>query len=306
MTPGEQLAYLHQHLGTALRGRTKAVEQASVCLIAGGHLLIEDVPGVGKTTLARAMAGVFALSFRRIQFTSDLLPSDILGVSVYDQSAGRFQFKPGPIFTNVLLSDELNRATPRTQSALLEAMSEGQVSAEDQTYKLPVPFIVVATQNPVEHYGTFPLPESQLDRFLMRIEIGYPDTADEKALLTAENVGNMDAEPFPPEDLISLQNLCAQVQLESSLADYLLAIVKMTRESTEIELGVSTRGALALKRAAQGYALFHGRDYITPDDIQAAAEPVLAHRILLRRSEGGIAEKVLVIRRILERIDVPL
>lgn len=306
MRPSEQLAYLHQHLGTALRGRAKAVEQAAVCLIAGGHLLIEDVPGVGKTTLARAMASVFALAFRRVQFTSDLLPADILGVSVYDQAAGRFQFKPGPIFTNVLLADELNRATPRTQSALLEAMSEGQVSAEDQTYKLPTPFIVVATQNPVEHYGTFPLPESQLDRFLMRIEIGYPDAADEKALLTAAKVGVMEAEPFPPEDLVRLQALCSQVQLESSLADYLLAIVKMTRESPDIELGVSPRGALALKRAAQGYALFHGRDFVTPDDIQEACEPVLAHRILLRRGEGGTPEKLLMIRRILERIDVPL
>jgi MoxR-like ATPase len=306
MTQAGYIAALRKHLEGALLGRSQAVAQAMVCLVAGGHLLIEDVPGVGKTTLARAMAGAFALSFRRVQFTSDLLPADILGVSVFDPSNGRFQFKPGPVFTNVLLADELNRATPRTQSALLEAMSEGQVSGEEATYKLPEPFIVIATQNPVEHYGTFPLPESQLDRFLMRIEIGYPDKKDEKLLLTENRRDAAAVESMPTGALLELQSACDQVKLESSLADYLLLLVHETREAGDVELGVSTRGALALKRASQGYALVRGRDYVTPDDIQVAAEGVLAHRLVLKRAEGGAREKTLYIRKLLERVEAPV
>lgn len=307
MTVGEQIAALRAHLVGALKGRPRAVEQATVCMLAGGHLLLEDVPGVGKTTLARAMAGAFELAFRRVQFTSDLLPADIVGVAIFDPPSGRFQFKPGPVFTNVLLADELNRATPRTQSALLEAMSEGQVSGEDATYKLPEPFLVVATQNPIEHHGTFPLPESQLDRFLMRIEIGYPDVEDEKRILVDDRRGG-GAKPavMPPDALVALQKAAAGVRLEDSMADYLLALVRETREAAEIELGVSTRGALALKRAAQAYALLRGRDFVVPDDVQAAAEPVLAHRLVLKRTEGGTREKMMYVKKLLERVDVPV
>lgn len=305
MNAAGRLAQLRAHLSAALRGRPQAVEQAMACMLAGGHLLIEDVPGVGKTTLARAMAGAFALGFKRIQFTSDLLPSDILGVSVFDASGGRFHFKPGPVFTNVLLADELNRATPRTQSALLEAMSEGQVSFEEQTYSLSKPFLVVATQNPVEHHGTFPLPESQLDRFLMRIEIGYPSLADERALLTSAPSERLESHE-PPESLLELQAATAKVNLQPALADYLLALIAATREAPEVQLGASTRGALALKAAAQGYAMIAGRDYVVPDDIQAAAEPVLAHRLMLRKGEGSAQERSLFVRRLLERVEIPI
>jgi MoxR-like ATPase len=306
MTLQEKLSLLRNRLETSLRGRPEAVEAAMICLITGGHLLIEDVPGVGKTTLARAVADAFAIGFRRIQFTSDLLPADILGVTVIDQKSGDFQFRPGPIFSNVLLADELNRATPRTQSALLEAMSEGQVSIDDQTHALPHPFLVIATQNPIEHHGTFPLPESQLDRFLMRIEIGYPHLDDEKALL----LGNQDVQQvgpaMPRDELIAMQERVAAVTMEPAVVDYMLRLVRTTREDSNIELGVSTRGALALKKAAQGYALLRGRDFIVPDDVQTAAEPVLAHRILLRRAEGGTYEKLLAVRKLIEQVEAPV
>lgn len=307
MSVDERIAGLRTHLTGALKGRPQAVEQATVCMLSAGHLLLEDVPGVGKTTLARAMAGAFDLGFRRVQFTSDLLPADIVGVSVFDPPSGRFQFKPGPVFTNVLLADELNRATPRTQSALLEAMSEGQVSGEDATYRLPEPFLVVATQNPIEHHGTFPLPESQLDRFLMRIEIGYPDAEDERRILADDRRAAPPKPPaMPPDELTALQKAAADVKLEETVAGYLLTLVRATREAPEVELGVSTRGALALKRAAQAYALLRGRDYVVPDDVQAAAEPVLAHRLVLRRTEGGAREKRMYVQKLLDRVEVPV
>ncbi len=307
MSVSPAIENLRAHLAEALRGREHAVERAMVCMVAPGHLLIEDVPGVGKTTLARAMAGAFDLSFRRVQFTSDLLPADLLGVSVFDPAKSQFQFKPGPVFTNVLLADELNRATPRTQSALLEAMSEGQVSGEDATHALPVPFMVVATQNPIEHHGTFPLPESQLDRFLMRIEIGYPDADQEKSLLLKS--GRPGIQPAPsvsPESLLDLQKRADAVKIDDSLAEYMLSLVRYTREDPDVELGISTRGILALKRASQGYAVIRGREFVTPDDIQAAAEPVLAHRIMLRKGEGGAREKSLYVRKLLEHVEVPI
>lgn len=302
----EQLAGIRARISTALRGRADVVERALVCLLTGGHLLIEDVPGVGKTTLARAMAAAFDLSFRRIQFTSDLLPADILGVSVLDSTTASFQFRPGPIFSHLLLADELNRATPRTQSALLEAMSEGQVSIEDQTHDLPQPFLVIATQNPTEHHGTFPLPESQLDRFLMRIDIGYPDAEAEKSLLLGESAETAPLDPLRPETLLEIQRQTAEVRIDDSIADYLLAVIRATREDDRIELGISTRGALALKRASQGFAVLAGRDYVVPDDVQTAAEPVLAHRILLRHAEAGSREKILTIRQLIEQTEVPV
>ncbi len=306
MSADASLDVLRRHLSAALRGRPQAVERAMIGLLTGGHLLIEDVPGVGKTTLARAMAQAFALSFRRIQFTSDLLPADILGVSVLDTATNRFTFKQGPVFTNVLLADELNRATPRTQSALLEAMSEGQVSVDDETHGLPQPFLVVATQNPVEHHGTFPLPESQLDRFLLRMEIGYPDAGDERSLLLGEHLEGRVEGGLAREELLRLQQATAAVHIDPSVAEYMLALVRATRDDPAIELGVSTRGALALKRAAQGVAMLKGRDYVVPDDVQAAAEPVLAHRLMLRRAEGSAREKSLVVRQLVERIEAPL
>ena len=306
MIGAEQLAGIRTRIASELRGRSEAVERALVCLLTGGHLLIEDVPGVGKTTLARAMADAFELSFRRIQFTSDLLPADILGVSVLDPAKGTFHFRSGPIFSNLLLADELNRATPRTQSALLEAMSEGQVSIEDETHALPRPFLVIATQNPTEHHGTFPLPESQLDRFLMRIEIGYPDADAEKSLLLGRESEQAPLEPLHPDTLLEIQQATAGVRIEDSVADYMLSIIGATREDNRIELGISTRGALALKRASQGFAVLAGRDYVVPDDVQQAAEPVLAHRILLRHAEAGTREKILMIRQLVEQIEVPI
>lgn len=306
MTLAARVDRLRRFLGAALRGRPEAVDRAAVCMLASGHLLIEDVPGVGKTTLARAMAGAFDLSFRRIQFTSDLLPADIVGASVLEPGTGHFSFRPGPIFANIVLADELNRATPRTQSALLEAMSEGQVSTDEGSHPLPRPFLVVATQNPIEHHGTFPLPESQLDRFLMRIEIGYPDSGAERALVLGQSQASMSQEPASVTELLELQACTAAVSIDDALGDYMFRLAHTTRQDPAIELGVSTRGLLALKQAAQGFAILAGRDYMVPDDIQAAAIPVLAHRILLKRADAPMRERALTIQRLLERVEVPV
>ncbi len=285
---------------------------AIACFVARGHLLIEDVPGVGKTTLARALARSAGGSFRRIQFTSDLLPSDILGVTVYDQDSGEFIFKPGPIFANVVLADEINRATPRTQSALLEAMSEGQVSTEDETRDLPDPFMVVATQNPQEQYGTYPLPESQMDRFLLRIRIGYPDEASEGRIVAG---GRRAVDPdrlepvIRPDELLALADRADDVRVDPSLIQYAMGVVTQTRRSRALALGVSTRGAMAWVQAARAWALLGGRTYCVPDDLKELALPALAHRVLLEshhESLGKIrSESERLIGEILSRVKVP-
>ncbi|HKG22562.1 MAG TPA: AAA family ATPase, partial [Blastocatellia bacterium] len=251
ITTAGKIEQLQSTIESVIRGKSEVVELALVSLLAGGHLLIEDVPGVGKTTLAQAIARSFDCSFQRIQFTSDMLPSDILGLEVYNQQQGTFEFKSGAIFANVILADEINRTTPKTQSALLEAMAEGHVTVEQSTYQLPRPFLVLATQNPVEHHGTYPLPESQLDRFLMRLRMGYPDSENEKAILRQQTI-NSPLDHITPvmhsDDVLALQAEVREVSVDDSLIDYLIRIVRATREAEILDLGVSPRGSLALHR----------------------------------------------------------
>jgi MoxR-like ATPase len=287
------------------------VRLAVIGLIARGHLLIEDVPGVGKTTLAAALARSIGAGFQRIQFTSDMLPSDVLGVSVWEPKLSEFVFRPGPLFTNIVLADEINRTTPKTQSSLLEAMNEAQVSLDHSTYPLPRPFMVLATQNPREYEGTYPLPESQLDRFLLRIRIGYPDAVDERAVLR----GNTAPTParLPPvlgaDDVLQLQDEAERVRAEESVLDYLVAIANATRRSALLSLGVSPRGSLALLRAARARALADGRDYLVPDDIKELAVAALAHRIIVKSrmpgSSGGSMDGEAAIRAIVQDVPVP-
>jgi MoxR-like ATPase len=299
---------LQQNVSRALVGKDEVVRLALIGLLARGHLLIEDVPGVGKTTLAAALARSIGAGFQRIQFTSDMLPADVLGVTVWEPQRADFVFKPGPLFTNVVLADEINRTTPKTQSSLLEAMNESQVSLDHTTYPLPRPFMVLATQNPREYEGTYPLPESQLDRFMLRIRIGYPEIADEKAILRASR-------PVAPEDLgpvvtvaelLRLQDEAEQVRADEAVLDYLLAIVNATRASPLLALGASPRGSLALLRVARARALTQGRDYLVPDDVKAMAAPALAHRIIVKGHEtvpGGAAEAVL--QAVVQDVAVP-
>jgi MoxR-like ATPase len=307
------LRNLEAGLRRVIRGNGEPVRMALVALLAHGHLLIEDVPGVGKTTLAHALARSLNCTFHRIQFTSDLLPSDVIGISVYNQHLETFEFKPGPVFANILLADEINRTTPKTQSALLEAMNERQVTVDNRTYPLPDPFLVIATQNPIEHHGTYPLPESQLDRFLMRIRMGYPGTEGEKDILRA--LGSSDgAEPLETAataaEVRLLQEAVRAVAVEEPLADYLLAIVNKTREHENLALGVSPRGSQMLFRAAQSLAFLEGRRYAIPDDFKRLAVPVFAHRVVvstryastLKKSEQAEA----IVRGILETTEVPL
>lgn len=282
-------------------GKQREVRLCMTCLLAGGHLLIEDIPGVGKTTLAQTLARALGLDYQRIQFTSDLLPADILGAAIFERDSGRFIFQPGPIFSQLILADEVNRATPKTQSALLEAMEEKQVTIEGETRPLPLPFFVIATQNPRHQIGTFPLPESQLDRFLMRIDIGYPDETAERELLEGRDRRQMlaDLEPLlDPERLLLLQQKVNAVHTAPALLDYLQAIVRHTRENPDFESGLSPRAALALKRAAQAWAMLDGRTAVIPEDVQAVLEGVVSHR-LHRRGEDtdamhrpGIAEQI--------------
>lgn len=306
------LVRLKETVETALEGKPDVVELALVALLAGGHLLIEDVPGVGKTTLARALARSVGGEMRRIQFTSDLLPSDVLGVSVYDQRTGSFAWRQGPIFANVLLADEINRASPRTQSALLEAMNEGQVSADGETRILPEPFFVIATQNTQDFAGTFPLPESQLDRFMLRIRIGYPSAQTEARLLSRAVTDTVADLPciLEPAQLVSLQRQVRRVEIEQSIIDYVLAIVAATRSTPTVALGASTRGTVALGMAARARALLRGRDFVLVEDVLDLAVPVLAHRIRVAAYADGFTvgrdEAEVAIRELVARIPLPL
>jgi MoxR-like ATPase len=307
---------LRTNLERALRGKPDVVQRASECLVAGGHLLLEDVPGVGKTTLAQAIARSIAGEFRRVQFTSDLLPADLIGTSLPElaegRPTGRFEFHRGPLFANVVLADEINRASPKVQSALLEAMAERAITVEGHTHALPHPFFVVATQNPLDHHGTHPLPESQLDRFLVRRGIGYPDREDEAAVLREDPSTSALPELSPvltPADVRGLQEAAARVKLADSLAGYILDIVQETRDHEAITVGVSPRGAIALRRAAQARALLDGRDYCIPEDIRDLGTDVLAHRLVVatRASrERGSEEGTWILREILEQIPIPL
>ena len=271
-----------QALGTIILGKSEQISLALACLLARGHLLIEDLPGLGKTMLAQSLARVLGLSFRRIQFTSDLLPADIIGVSVFRQESGEFEFQPGPVFAQLILADEVNRATPKAQSALLEAMEEHQVSVDGNTRELPTPFFVVATQNPGDQIGTFPLPESQLDRFLMRVEIGYPDEESERELIAGEDRRAMikDIEPVTGADmLIALQRAAREVPITDALVSYVQALVRHTRESADIEIGLSPRGAQALVAAARARAFVENHSGVYPDDLQAVFASVAGHRL---------------------------
>jgi MoxR-like ATPase len=309
----EKIDLLQAAIERVIRGKPEAVRLAIVTLLAGGHLLIEDVPGVGKTTLAHALARALDCSFQRIQFTSDLLPSDVIGVSVYNQQDALFEWKPGPIFANVILADEINRTTPKTQSALLEAMAEKHVTVEGVTHALPTPFIVLATQNPIEHHGTYPLPESQLDRFMLRLRIGYPGASDERQILRdrehAEPLDQMQP-VMNAADILELQEAVAEVSVDDAIVDYLMRIVAATRASEMLDLGASPRGTLALFRAAQALALTEERSYCLPDDIKRLVIPVFAHRLAvssryssaMRRSEEAEA----VLHEIMKTISVPL
>jgi MoxR-like ATPase len=306
----QDLTRLRENIGLAVLGKPEVVKLAVAALLAGEHILLEDVPGVGKTLIAKALARSIDGNFTRLQFTPDLLPSDITGSSIYNAGTGEFSFNQGPVFANVVLADEINRAPPRTQSALLEAMGEGQVSADGETHTLPDPLLVIATQNPFEFEGTYLLPESQLDRFLLRITVGYPDRNFESELLKSHRIGEP-VDALKPvvglERIRAMQAEAREVQFEESLVDYLLDIIHATRDSAQVQVGVSTRGAIAYYRAAQAYAMVENRKHVIPDDIKRLAVPVLAHRIVPRGSLPGAdrsgAEEL--INRLLADIVVP-
>jgi MoxR-like ATPase len=306
----ETLAALRGGLGKVIRGKEEAVDLLLVGVMAGGHVLLEDVPGVGKTTLAKALAAVFAVDFARVQFTPDLLPSDITGTPILNPQEGTFKFRPGPVFTNVLLADEINRASPRTQSALLEAMNEAQVSVEGETHSLPRPFCVLATQNPVDFQGTYPLPEAQLDRFLLRFGVGYPDFEEELDVLFA----HQQEEPLSgvhsvasADDLLAMQAAVRGVLVKQEVAEYLLRVVEATRNHPRLALGVSTRGALSTFRAAQARAFLSGRAYVSPDDFQQLAEAALAHRVQLSSdARYGGETAAAIVSDIMAKVPVPV
>lgn len=313
MNAAQSIQALQDNIARVIKGKPAVIEMAIVCLLARGHLLIEDVPGVGKTTLAHALARSLDCSFKRIQFTSDLLPSDIVGISMFNRQKQAFEFMPGPIFANVVLADEINRTTPKTQSSLLEAMSDAQISVDNQTHPLSQPFMVIATQNPAEYHGTFPLPESQLDRFLMRLKIGYPAPEDEKKVLDRAQSLHPANEIQPvltAQDIVDLQDQVDKVRMEDTLMDYLLSIVLATRQSNLFMLGASTRGTLALGKAAKALALVRNRDYCLPDDIKEAAPLVISHRIMLNRSHSmqsrGCEQAEQIIQDILDSLPVPV
>jgi MoxR-like ATPase len=309
----QTIARITQNIARVVKDKGEVIKMALTCLLARGHLLIEDVPGVGKTTLARALARTIGGTFKRIQFTSDLMPSDIVGVSIYNQKTGEFEFKKGPVFANVVLADEINRTTPRTQSSLLEAMNEGQVSIDNATHNLARPFFVVATQNPQEHFGTYPLPESQMDRFTLRIQMGYPSAEEERKLLAnadfREPLDALESVTHSAE-IVRLQNKVYQVEVKKALQDYIMKIVGATRRSPRLTLGISTRGAKSWYQAARAYALVSGRDYCVPDDIKETAVAALAHRVTLSTFQDTLARTRLeaeeILTEILGEIPVPL
>src|SRR5262245_51985247 len=306
-------AAIEQSLRTIIRGNDEVLRLAMVCVLARGHLLIEGVPGVGKTTLAHALARALDCTFQRLQFTSDMLPSDVLGISVYSAVEGQFEFKAGPIFTNVLLADEINRTTPKTQSALLEAMNEGQVTMDGHSHPLPQPFLVIATQNPIEHHGTYPLPESQLDRFLLRVRMGYPKGTNEREILRSE-AGAAHLENLKPvltgSDVLDMQQAVTRIAVDESLVGYVLEIVNRTRESEHLSLGVSPRGSQMLYRAAQAMAFIDGRTYCIPEDFKPLVVPVFAHRVAISGLYSSTLKKAeqaeQVLQEILETVPVPV
>ena len=311
--PAAKVADLQAAIEGVIRGKSETVKFALIAVLARGHLLIEDVPGIGKTTLANALARALELSFKRIQFTSDLLPSDVLGLSIFNQKSGEFEWKSGPIFSNIVLADEINRATPKTQSALLEAMAEEQVTVEGRSMRLPMPFIVIATQNPSEHHGTYPLPESQLDRFMLRLHIGYPDMNDERQILRDRRSGDPlgAVEPVMSQaDVVDLQAMVNDVRVDDALIDYLLEIVNLTRTCDQLELGISPRGTLALFRSAQALALIEGRDYCIADDIKRLVMPCFAHRVILNARSAVVRNRMReaerILHEILQKVSVPI
>jgi MoxR-like ATPase len=306
----ERLARLRENITSVYMGNKSAVDRLLVCLLAGGHVLIEDVPGVGKTVLAQAIARSIDCSFARLQLTPDLLPADVIGVTVYSRAREDFVFKPGPVFHNILLADEINRTTPRTQSALLEAMNERQVSVDGRTHDLPPPFMVIATQNPFEYEGTYFLPESQLDRFLMRIHLGYPSPDDEARIITQQPSARAlhDLEPvMTGEDVLELQRRVGQVKLDPSLVDYIIRLGSSTRDHDQLQVGVSPRGTLALTQAARATALLHERDYVVPDDVISNVLPVCAHRVIARSymHDGSPVTTARIMQQVIESVPSP-
>ncbi len=303
-----RIDYIIKSLSKYLQGKTRALKLSLIAFFSKGHLLIEDLPGLGKTTLAIGIAKALGLSFGRIQCTNDLLPTDITGLSIYSKTTGEFEFHPGPIFNNIVLVDEINRATPKTQSALLEAMGEEQVTIEGRTYKLPKPFFVIATQNPVEHFGTFPLPESQLDRFIMKISIGYPSSDSEREILRGGSKREelYSIEPIMNKDeVLQIQgDIRGNTYISDRILDYALKIIEATRSSKYLNAGLSTRGALALTYTAKTNAYFHGRDFVIPEDIKELAEYTIPHRVMFKEEYENLNKKE-IIKSLIEEIEVP-
>ncbi len=301
----EVFSRLKSSIGSRIRGKDEAIDNVLICLAAGGHALIEDLPGVGKTTLAYCLAKAMRSDFKRIQFTSDLLPSDVTGVSIYDEQEKTFVFKKGPIFSNIVLADEINRATPKTQSSLLEVMDHGRVTIDGETHSVGDPFIVLATQNPVDYEGTFPLPESQMDRFLMRLHMGYPSVENELEILSSEHSGydNLEfADPVGPEEIVAIRDTVSKVYLEQSILEYIMNIITATRTESEFKAGISVRGSLSLKVASQARALYFGRDFVIPEDVGMVSTAVLSHRLNLRRPSSDAIEERRLVEGIVSRI----